>query len=182
MQKLNAKSAKKKLNYKKNLEIYLQKMKINKSFFFKVPSLRWYSIVPSFNLLFKESRKVFFFLITLPPILQSKAVQDMGDGPRPRVRHLHKLHVFKANCPLVGSGPIRGVPSVGGLSKASQPVFTRVSKKTTENSERLGRQARPGLNLAPPVYQLWAQYRSGTGGWQLYKILYRGFSLEPGLD
>ena len=33
----------------------------------------------------------------------------------------------------------------GGLSKGSQPVFTRVSEKITENSERLGRQARPGL-------------------------------------
>ena len=31
----------------------------------------------------------------------------------------------------------------GGLSKGSQPVFTRVSEKTTENSERLSRQARP---------------------------------------
>ena len=33
----------------------------------------------------------------------------------------------------------------GSLSKGSQPVFTRVSEKTTENSERLGRQARPGF-------------------------------------
>ena len=31
-----------------------------------------------------------------------------------------------------------------------------------ENSERLGRQARPGLNLAPPVYQFWAQNRSAN--------------------
>ena len=34
---------------------------------------------------------------------------------------------------------------MGDLSKGSYPVFTRVSEKTTENSERLGRQARPGL-------------------------------------
>ena len=32
----------------------------------------------------------------------------------------------------------------GDLSKGSEPVFTRVSKKTTENSECLGPQARPG--------------------------------------
>ena len=37
----------------------------------------------------------------------------------------------------------RWVALCGGLSKESQPVFTRVSEKTTENSERLGRQARP---------------------------------------
>ena len=33
----------------------------------------------------------------------------------------------------------------GGLSKGSQPVFIRVSEKTTENSEWLGRQGRPGF-------------------------------------
>ena len=32
-----------------------------------------------------------------------------------------------------------------GLSKGSQPVFTCVSEKTTENSERLGRQTRPRI-------------------------------------
>ena len=31
----------------------------------------------------------------------------------------------------------------GVFSKGSQPVFARVSEKTTENSDRLGRQARP---------------------------------------
>ena len=40
-----------------------------------------------------------------------------------------------------------GMPSVGVFSKGSYPIFTRVSKKTTENSERLGRQARPGIEL-----------------------------------
>ena len=33
----------------------------------------------------------------------------------------------------------------GGLSKGSQPLFTRVSEKTTENSKGLGRQGRPGF-------------------------------------
>ena len=32
-----------------------------------------------------------------------------------------------------------------GLSMGSQTVFTRVSEKTTENSEKLGQQARPGF-------------------------------------
>ena len=60
---------------------------------------------------------------------------------------------LKANSPLVGPGPLGGVPSVGVFLRGPKPVFTRVSEKTTENSERLGRQARPGLNLAPPVFQ-----------------------------
>ena len=33
----------------------------------------------------------------------------------------------------------------GGISKESYAVFTLVSEKTTVNSERLGRQARPGI-------------------------------------
>ena len=52
-----------------------------------------------------------------------------------------------------GPGTIGGVPFVEGLSKGSQPVFTRVSEKSTENSERLGRKARagfePGTSLLP---------------------------------
>ena len=45
----------------------------------------------------------------------------------------------KVNCAHVGPGP------VGGPSKGSYLVFTQVSEKTTENAERLGRQARPGI-------------------------------------
>ena len=45
----------------------------------------------------------------------------------------------------MGHGPDGWVPSMGGLSKRSLPVFTLVSEKTTENFERLGRQARPGF-------------------------------------
>ena len=48
-------------------------------------------------------------------------------------------------CPLVGPRTIGGVPSEGGLSKGFYPVITRVSENTTENSEQLGRQARPGF-------------------------------------
>ena len=43
----------------------------------------------------------------------------------------------------------------GGLSKGYQPVFMRVSEKTTGNSERLDRQARPGIEPGTsrlPVY------------------------------
>ena len=54
----------------------------------------------------------------------------------------------------MGPGPVGEETSVGGgLSKGSWPVF-KSFVETTGNSERLGRQARPGLNLAPPVYQL----------------------------
>ena len=56
---------------------------------------------------------------------------------------------YESNCSLVGPGTIGGLPSVcvcgGVFSKVSQPVFTRVSEKTMENSERLGRQARLGI-------------------------------------
>ena len=42
-----------------------------------------------------------------------------------------------------GTWDYRGRALHGCLFKGSQPVFTQVSEKTTENSERLGRQARP---------------------------------------
>ena len=51
----------------------------------------------------------------------------------------------KTKCPHMGLGPTGGVPSVGGLPKESQLVFTRVSEKTTEYSEGIGRQARPRI-------------------------------------
>ena len=54
-----------------------------------------------------------------------------------------------------------GVSSVGGLSKGSQPVFKRVSEKTTENSERLDRQAWPGIE--PGTSRLPVQNRSVIG-------------------
>ena len=66
------------------------------------------------------------------------------------------LHVNKdkAISPHVGPGPVRGVSSVGGIFKGSYSIFMRVSGKTTEISERLGRQPRRGLSPKPPVYQL----------------------------
>ena len=42
----------------------------------------------------------------------------------------------------------------GGLSKGSQPVFTRFSEKTTENFKRLGQQARPGNDPSTSCLQI----------------------------
>ena len=66
----------------------------------------------------------------------------------------------KANCPHVGPGP-RGNVLREGLFKGSQPVFMRVPEKTTENSERPGRQARSEIELG--TSRLTVQ-RSATGG------------------
>ena len=52
---------------------------------------------------------------------------------------------LKANSPFMGPGPVGGMPSVEGFSKGFLLVFTRVSEKTTETSEQLGRQARAGF-------------------------------------
>ena len=35
----------------------------------------------------------------------------------------------KTNCPLVGPGPARGVPSVGGLSKSPSPYLRKFQRK-----------------------------------------------------
>ena len=54
-----------------------------------------------------------------------------------RLRQKHDWLVgwrLEANCPHVGPGPIEDMPSVGVFLKDPSP-FTRVSKKTTENSE-----------------------------------------------
>ena len=40
---------------------------------------------------------------------------------------------------------LRGSALRGSLFKRSQPIFIRVSEKTTENSERLSQQARPWI-------------------------------------
>ena len=52
---------------------------------------------------------------------------------------------FKVSCPLVGPRPMVGLPSVGVFLRDSSPYLYEFRKKTTENSERLGRQARPGF-------------------------------------
>ena len=52
---------------------------------------------------------------------------------------------FKADC-LTRDLGLGGMPSVGVFLRDPSP-YLRVSEKTTENSERLGRQARPGIKL-----------------------------------
>ena len=61
---------------------------------------------------------------------------------------------IKAYCPLLGPEPVGEVPSLNGQSKGSYHVFTRHSKEITENSERLGRQAR--LFIEPGTSRLQA--------------------------
>ena len=81
-------------------------------------------------------------------------------------------------------GTIDGIenPLLGGLSKGSKSVFTRVSEKTTENSERLDRQARLGIESGisrQPVLSV--EPRShwwGQGRTVLTVMPYPGF--EPG--
>ena len=52
-----------------------------------------------------------------------------------------------------GTRAFRGRALHGGLSKECQPIFTRVLETTAENSERLGRQTRlgiePGISCQP---------------------------------
>ena len=59
---------------------------------------------------------------------------------------------FKSNFAACGTWDYRGYVLLGGLSKGSYLVFTRVSEKTTENSERLCRQTRP--DIAPRTSRL----------------------------
>ena len=58
---------------------------------------------------------------------------------------------IKVNCPHVGSGPARGVPSVA-FFKGSNHVVVRVLEKITKNSERLGIKVRPGIE--PDIFHL----------------------------
>ena len=70
----------------------------------------------------------------------------------------------KTNCPHVEPGPRGGNALRKGLSKGSKPVFTRVSEKTTKNSKRLGRQARPRIERSTSCLPVQAQKRSASGG------------------
>ena len=49
---------------------------------------------------------------------------------------------FKVNSLLLGPGPTGGVELLEGLSKESQPVFMRVSKKTKSGKLRTARSTR----------------------------------------
>ena len=50
---------------------------------------------------------------------------------------------IKANCLLVGPGPVRGCPPWGVFLRDPIPYGMRVSEKISKNSKRLGQQARP---------------------------------------
>ena len=52
---------------------------------------------------------------------------------------------IKVNRSLVGPRPAGGGALHKGHSKRSYSVFILISEKTMENFERLGRQARPGI-------------------------------------
>ena len=58
---------------------------------------------------------------------------------------------LKANCPLVGPGTVGGVFSTGVFLKDPPRIYARFGE-TTENSERLGRQARP--RIEPGIFRL----------------------------
>ena len=51
----------------------------------------------------------------------------------------------KADCLKKGPRPIGGMSSVGVFQRNPSPYLREFRRKTTENSERLGRQARPGF-------------------------------------
>ena len=71
---------------------------------------------------------------------------------------------IKTKCLLMGPGPTGGNALRGGLCKRSLPLFTRISEKTAEKSEWLGRQAQPGFELGTSYLPVWAQNLSATGG------------------
>ena len=55
---------------------------------------------------------------------------------------------FKSNCPLVGPGTIGGMPSVEIYLRDPNPYLREFRRKPRKNSERIDRQARPGIK--PP--------------------------------
>ena len=65
-----------------------------------------------------------------------------------------------------GTWIYKEMPSVGGLSKGSLPIFKRVSEKTTQNSERLGQQVTEDWAWHLPSTNFLEQNRSATCGAQ----------------
>ena len=64
------------------------------------------------------------------------------------------VYRIKTKCPIVGPERIGILPSVGGISKESLSLFTRVLEKTTENSELICQRVLPGIQpdtSRPPV-------------------------------
>ena len=69
----------------------------------------------------------------------------------------------KANCPLVGLGPVGGAPSVGVFLRDSSPYLREFRRKPLKTSNDYVDNRDWGLILPPLVYQLWPQNCSATG-------------------
>ena len=77
---------------------------------------------------------------------------------------------IKANCSLVGSEPVGEVSSLrGGLSKGYYNLFMRVLEKTKENYDRIGRQAKPGIE--PSISRLLVLSTKPLGHWWGLSVL-----------
>ena len=70
--------------------------------------------------------------------------------------------LFKVNCPLVGPGPIGRLPFLGVFLRDFSPYLRDCWRKPWNIPNGLVDKSDQGLNLAPPVYQLWAQNRFAT--------------------
>ena len=70
----------------------------------------------------------------------------------------------KDNCPLMGPGSVRGMLYVRIFLRDPSPYLRKFRRKTTENSERLGRQARPRIEHGTSRLSVQTQNHSATGG------------------
>ena len=74
---------------------------------------------------------IYLFICTLSPKNENNFTEGLGYRVKTNIQYLEQV--------------CRGSVLHGGLSKRSYPVFTLISEKTTESSERLGRQVRPEI-------------------------------------
>ena len=88
-------------------------------------------------------------------ITSSKQINIIQNDQIAQIHHVGVQRLWLVLGPIVSQGiqAYRQSALCGSLSKRSQPVFMRVSEKTTENSGRLGRQAprvvKPGTSRLP---------------------------------
>ena len=73
---------------------------------------------------------------------------------------------LKVNCPLLGPGPTGGVPSVGVFLRDPSLYLRKFRWKPLKTPNYKVDKHDWRLNLEPPVYQLWVQNLSATGGAQ----------------
>ena len=85
-------------------------------------------------------RHISYLQLDNAPTLKRKVV--IGDAKQQAPGWLVGCRI-KVNYPLVGRGSATGVPSIGVFLRDPSPDFTRHSKKTTENSKRVGQHVRP---------------------------------------